>query len=238
MAIAIQPGVPLEHPVPRVSLKQARLNRVTIVDNAARLFLKRGFRGIALSEVMATSGLTLGGFYGHFESREALANEACTHAFEMANSFWQQRITAHRCKRLAHRSIVREYLRSGRTDIGENTCPLVAFSAEVAQEPGDSPIHQTYARGLESLIQTHMQTVETPNDSPDHAALRATALLQYALMVGAVTLARAARSSPLSEEILQVARDFLQVGDAPEPDMTSATSDHKQTGERQQHGPV
>jgi len=61
--------------MPRVSLKQARLNRATIVENAARLFLKRGLRSIALSEVMATSGLTLGGFYGHFESREAPLSE-------------------------------------------------------------------------------------------------------------------------------------------------------------------
>lgn len=224
--------------MPRVSLKQARLNRVTIVDNAARLFLKRGFRGIALSEVMATSGLTLGGFYGHFESREALANEACTRAFDLAINFWQQRIAAQRCKRSAHQSIVTEYLRTGRTDIGENTCPLVAFSAEVAQEPTDSPIHQTYANGLESLIQTHMQTLDTLNGSPGHAALKATALLQYSLMVGAVTLARAARSSPLSEEILQMARDFLLAGPEPTQLPTSATSDDKQAGERQQHAPV
>lgn len=195
--------------MPRVSLKQARLNRATIVENAARLFLKRGLRSIPLSEVMATSGLTLGGFYGHFESREALANEACTHAFDQAISFWQQRIAAQRCKRSAHRSIVTEYLRSGRTDLGEHTCPLVAFSAEVAQEPADSPIHQTYANGLESLIQTHMQTLENADGSADDAALKTRALLQYSLMVGAVTLARAARSSTLSEEILQATRDYL-----------------------------
>jgi len=224
--------------MPRVSRKQARLNRVTIVDNAARLFLKRGFRSIALSEVMATSGLTLGGFYGHFQSREALTNEACTHAFDMAITFWQQRIAAQRCRRSAHQSIVGEYLRTGRTDIGENTCPLVAFSAEVAQEPAGSPIHLTYATGLEALIRTHMHTLDNQEGSADPAALKATALLQYSLMVGAVTLARAARSSPLSEEILQVTRDFLQAAAASEPDMTSATSDHKQPGERQQHGPV
>jgi TetR/AcrR family transcriptional repressor of nem operon len=209
--------------MPRVSLKQARLNRITIVENAARLFLERGFRNIPLSEVMATAGLTLGGFYGHFESRDALANEACTHAFDLAISFWQQRIAAHRCKRSAHQSIIAQYLRAGRADPGENTCPLVAFSAEVAQEPSDSPIHQTYAKGLESLIQTYMQTLETLDGSSDRAALKATALLQYSLMVGAVTLARAARNNPLSEEILQVARDYLQADDRPTASHASRT---------------
>lgn len=57
-------------------------------------------------------------------------------------------------------------------------------------------------------------------------------------MVGAVTLARAARSSPLSEEILQAARDFLKVSDTPAPRQDSVTSDDKQAGKWQQYGAI
>ena len=66
--------------MPRVSRKQAELNREIIVEAATRLFRERGIHGISVSDVMAAAGLTHGGFYGHFESREALATEACNRA--------------------------------------------------------------------------------------------------------------------------------------------------------------
>ncbi|WP_309676189.1 TetR family transcriptional regulator, partial [Pseudomonas sp.] len=62
--------------MPRVSRKQAELNREIIVEAATRLFRERGLHGISVVDVMGAAGLTHGGFYGHFESREALAQEA------------------------------------------------------------------------------------------------------------------------------------------------------------------
>ena len=62
--------------MPRVSRAQTERNRVKITQTATRLFRERGFQNVSLSEVMHASGLTHGGFYGHFASKEALARAA------------------------------------------------------------------------------------------------------------------------------------------------------------------
>lgn len=196
--------------MPRVSRQQAKLNRITIVENAARLFRERGFRNIPLSEVMSSSGLTLGGFYGHFESREALTNEACNHAFEQAIQFWRQLIAEAPNKKTARKRIIVDYLSQHRVQKSEKTCPVVAFSSEVSQEEHDAAINATYATGLSKLIGIYMEALE---ELPSSEALRLQALNEYSVMIGALTLARAARSTDLSEEILKSARAVLGVDD-------------------------
>jgi TetR/AcrR family transcriptional repressor of nem operon len=196
--------------MPRVSRQQAKLNRVAIVENAARLFRERGFRNIPLSEVMSSSGLTLGGFYGHFESREALTNEACNHAFEQAVQFWRQLIADAPDKETARKLIIADYLSQHRVQKSDNTCPVVAFASEVSQEANDSMINATYAGGLAKLIGIYMEALDAAS-SPE--ALRQQALSEYSVMIGALTLARAARSTDLAEEILKSARMVLGVDD-------------------------
>ena len=60
----------------RVSKEQAAANRERIVEEAARLFRERGFDGIGVAELMNSAGLTHGGFYGHFDSKDQLMAEA------------------------------------------------------------------------------------------------------------------------------------------------------------------
>jgi len=207
--------------MPRVSRQQAKLNRVTIVENAARLFRERGFRNIPLSEVMSSSGLTLGGFYGHFESREALANEACNHAFEQAVQFWRQLIAGAPNKETARKLIIVDYLSQHRVQKSEKTCPVVAFSSEVSQEDHDSRINATYSDGLAKLLGIYMEALDQAS-SPEE--LRQQALNEYSVMIGALTLARAARSTDLSEEILKSARTVLGVDDAQPDGQENSTS--------------
>lgn len=197
--------------MPRVSRQQAKLNRITIVENAARLFRARGFKNIPLSEVMSSAGLTLGGFYGHFESREALTNEACNHAFDQAVQFWKQLIASAPDKKTARKLIIADYLSHNRVQKNESTCPVVAFSSEVSQEEHDSAINTTYSAGLSKLIETYMEAL---NEWPSTDELRQQALNEYSIMIGALTLARAARSTSLSDEILKSARTILGVADA------------------------
>jgi len=194
--------------MPRVSRQQATFNRKAIVENAARLFRERGFRNIPLSEVMSSSGLTVGGFYGHFESREALTNEACSHAFKQAILFWRQLIDEAPDKRTARYLIISDYLSKERVQINHNTCPVVAFSGEVSQEEHDSVINATYSRGLADLIAIYMEALD---DACSPEALREKALTEYSVMIGALTLARAARSTELSEEILKNAKSTLGI---------------------------
>src|SRR5260370_34820347 len=66
----------------RVSREQAAENRRRIVDTASRLFRERGFDGVGVDAIMSSAGLTHGGFYGHFGSKDDLAAEAVMRALE------------------------------------------------------------------------------------------------------------------------------------------------------------
>jgi TetR/AcrR family transcriptional regulator, transcriptional repressor for nem operon len=68
--------------MPRVTRKEADQHRDDVVEAASHLFREHGIDGVSLPAVMAEAGLTHGGFYGHFKSKEALAAEACARAFE------------------------------------------------------------------------------------------------------------------------------------------------------------
>ena len=67
----------------KVSKEQAAQHRAAIVEAAARLFRERGLDGVGVAEITRAAGLTHGGFYGHFASKEALAQEACARSFEL-----------------------------------------------------------------------------------------------------------------------------------------------------------
>jgi len=195
--------------MPRVSRAQTELNRIKITQTATRLFRERGIHNITLAEVMKESGLTHGGFYGHFQSKDALANEACTQAFEQSKIAWREMVAAHVEKPDARKAIIDHYLAPSKLDQDDDTCPVIAFSGEMAREDEQSAIHQTYLQGMNALIDTYASTVKNGGTAESLKAQRQTALAEYALMVGAMTLARAAGQAPISEEILQAAKDFL-----------------------------
>ncbi|NVZ61321.1 TetR family transcriptional regulator [Pseudomonas gingeri] len=196
--------------MPRVSRAQSELNRIKITQTATRLFRERGFQSVSLSEVMHESGLTHGGFYGHFASKEALANEACAQAFEQSVNGWCEKMAAHPQKHQARQSLIDHYLADSKLEQHQDTCPVVAFSAEMAHEDSRSAVHQTFLRGLEALISTYATAVEGDGSAESEAAGRQTALVEYALMVGAMTMARAAGEAPLSAEVLAAVRAFLR----------------------------
>jgi TetR/AcrR family transcriptional regulator, transcriptional repressor for nem operon len=78
----------------RVSRERAAENRDRIVDAAGRLFRERGLDGIGVANLMKAAGLTHGGFYGHFASKEDLEVQACARALadvDLAGSCMQRR---------------------------------------------------------------------------------------------------------------------------------------------------
>ncbi|MET1066609.1 MAG: TetR/AcrR family transcriptional regulator [Pseudomonas prosekii] len=191
--------------MPRVSRKQADLNREIIVEAATRLFRERGLHGISVVDVMAAAGLTHGGFYGHFESKEALAREAGGRAFEQSAERWNARIAEHDDKDQARRSLIEPYLSAASRDNPGDSCPVVAFAGDMCHEAADSDLRQTFLDGLNRLLQTYGSLI----DAGDAEQNRRQALVDYSLMVGALTLARATRGDALSDEILEAARTFL-----------------------------
>lgn len=197
--------------MPRVSRKQADLNREIIVEAATRLFRERGLHGISVVDVMAAAGLTHGGFYGHFQSKEALAREASERAFEEVGTRWRERITQGEDKAAARRALIEPYLSVYSRDNPGESCPVVAFASDISHEPADSGLHEPFLAGLNRLL----DALGNLMDSTDPTHNRQQALVQYSLMVGALTLARATRGDALSDEILEAARTFLTEPPAP-----------------------
>ena len=75
----------------RVTRKQAAANREKVLDVAGTLFRERGFDGIGVADIMKRAGLTHGGFYGQFASKDDLAAEATARV--LGNPGWQERLT-------------------------------------------------------------------------------------------------------------------------------------------------
>ncbi|BCX68580.1 TetR/AcrR family transcriptional regulator [Pseudomonas izuensis] len=203
--------------MPRVSRKQADLNREIIVDAATRLFRERGLHGISVVDVMAAAGLTHGGFYGHFESKEALAREASERAFKEVGTRWRERVATTDDKAAARRALIEPYLSVNSRDNPGESCPVVAFAGDMCHESAGSGLREPFMAGLNRLLDSFAKLM----DSQDSAENRQQALVQYSLMVGALTLARATRGEALSDEILEAARSFLTTekpGSPPQPE--------------------
>lgn len=194
--------------MPRVSRKQAELNREIIVEAATHLFRERGLHGISLSDVMAAAGLTHGGFYGHFASKEALATEACQQAFEQANLGWQAKIDNSEDPQAAREAVMGPYLTATHRDHPGDGCPVSAFAPDMCHEPADTALQHTFIEGVEKSLEIFAQL---------HDEDRQTVLAKYSMMIGAVTLARATRGNKLSDELLVAARNALLPVDSPSP---------------------
>src|SRR6202161_4039484 len=96
--------------MPRVSREQADRNRIAITEASARLFREQGVDNVSVAELMAAAGLTHGGFYGHFESKEELAGEACRWAFARSVERWKKRIAEKNDPGVARAALTDSYL--------------------------------------------------------------------------------------------------------------------------------
>jgi TetR/AcrR family transcriptional repressor of nem operon len=154
---------------------------------------------------MAAAGLTHGGFYGHFESKDALATVACTKAFDEAVERWESRISATTDRKSALTALVNGYLSSRNRDMVGSGCPLAALATDVAREPVGKPVRNAYMAGLRRLLGV-LNALQS-NDNPKKD--RSVALAQLSTMVGALVLARATKRHALSEQILAAARENM-----------------------------
>ena len=191
--------------MPRVSRAEAENHREQITEASSRLFRERGIKGVSVADLMGAAGLTHGGFYGHFESKDALAGEAVAHAFEQSAERWRKRIAGKPDAASRRAVLVDKFLTAqSLKDVGMG-CPSVALATDVARETAQAPIRTAYRDGLESL----MQILASVEDGPDAPARRSAALADFATLAGALMLARATEGAPLAAEILAAARARL-----------------------------
>src|SRR4029077_8886539 len=104
-------------------------NRQRIVDAASRLFRDKGFDGVGVDAIMEQAGLTHGGFYGHFASKEALAAEATGRAIDRSAA-WQAGLASLK-------ELVCGYLSPRHRRDGAKVCPVAARGSDCARQgPG------------------------------------------------------------------------------------------------------
>src|SRR4051794_15120593 len=112
----------------KVSREQAVQNRERIVETAARLFRERGFEGIGVADLMKEAGLTHGGFYGHFSSKEDLIAEASARALAQSLALFTK--VAERAPADPLPAIAGAYLTSKHRDNPGEGCVLAALGAD------------------------------------------------------------------------------------------------------------
>ncbi|MET7247755.1 TetR family transcriptional regulator [Methylobacterium sp. EM32] len=173
----------------RVTREQFQENRRRILEAAGRLFREKGFSAVTVAEVMEAAGLTHGGFYGHFASKEDLAAQALGQALAPREPGTAPDLAG----------FVASYLSAAHRDRPGTGCALAALGGEAARQP--APVRRAFTEGLEARL-ARMQEALPDGD-------RAAALAAISGLVGALVLARAVDDPALSDEILAAARGAL-----------------------------
>jgi len=196
----------------RITREKRAQHRAALLEAAGRLFRERGFAGAAVADIARAAGLTHGCFYNHFDSKEALAAEACGEAF----AYLGCRVTAAEGDLARYLAF---YLSARHRDARDGGCPLVAFGADAARQGPE--VAARFADGLEDYVGAVAGLLRPAEGTRAAAARedrRRRALALVALTAGAVTLARAtAEAAPaLADELLEAARAALDTGIAGE----------------------
>ena len=189
----------------RASKEQVETHHRLVIENSAKLMLERGIDGVSVADLMESAGLTHGGFYGHFDSKEQLAAQACVHAFENSAAKWKKRVVGAATPAEGFMAIVDGYLSTRNRDNPGTSCPAPSLMTDVAREAQSSEVRERYREGVKQLLDI-LQSVSSGSDSKRG---RAHAMAQFSMMVGALALARATSGNSLSEEFLDSARDAL-----------------------------
>lgn len=203
--------------MPRISREEKARNRQNIVDAAGRLFRAKGIDAVGIADLMKEAGLTHGGFYNHFASKEELAVEVCGASFERSLGVLDAAVErGEDSAGTPLRRVVDDYLSTAHRDAPDGGCPSASLVTDAGRH-GDT-VQGAYALGVEGyltgfaaeLAREHRAHPADPEDdgelTPREARERAVLLLSQ--LVGAMTLARAVRHTrpELSEEILRTCR--------------------------------
>lgn len=180
----------------RVSRAQAEANRDTVVSVASRLFREHGFDGVGLKTLMEGAGLTHGGFYKQFESKDDLAAQASRRAMEGATRRWS---AAAASGDDALQAVIDLYLSADhKHEVGDG-CPLVALGSDAARQS------ETIRKPFEDGIKAHLQVIEELLPEGEASGQSEKAMATLSLMVGAVLMSRIVTDEALSDRLLAAA---------------------------------
>jgi Transcriptional regulator len=172
-----------------------------ILDVAARDVRRKGYAGVGVADVMAQAGLTHGGFYAHFESRDAMLAEAIERAGKDSGAGLAERIEVRRGRGVsAFRALVEQYLSPAHVASVERGCVVAALASEMPRQ--SAALRKTSAervRGLVALIKQSLPTSASKSEAPVIAAT----------LVGTLQLARTLGPDGEGKALLAAARRAL-----------------------------
>jgi AcrR family transcriptional regulator len=182
------------------SKKEATHDR--IVEAAARAIRRSGYAGTSVSDLMKEAGLTHGGFYAHFDSREAMLAEAADRAGAEAVATFS-RIAATVPAERSLQALTRAYLSKEHLSHPELGCPVAALGSEMARQAPD--VRRAATRRIKEMIDV------VSRQSPDwgQPGAHERALVAASTMIGAMVLARAVDEEALSDAVLKAALAHL-----------------------------
>ena len=173
-----------------------------IVAIASKRFREKGLAGFGIAELMKEAGLTVGGFYKHFDSRDELVAEAVSSAF----GDWQRRVDAAASggPSASFAELIDDYLSDVHRKNPGTGCAFSALSPEIARSD-----ERTRALTSEQL-RKDLELIAALLQGKDKRAARSRAILTFSALVGAMVLARAVSDEALSHEILKTVADLLK----------------------------
>jgi TetR/AcrR family transcriptional repressor of nem operon len=172
--------------------------RQRIVAAAADLFRQHGIDGVGVDAIMREAGLTHGGFYGHFPSKEALIGAVSAEQLARSATRWTD-TAAQLPPQEALNRIVTGYLDARYAVQTDHSCVLPALGSELARRPES---RAALTGSIRKMLSALARLLPKRPAAPDSAAMAA-----LSTMVGAVVLARLSDDKALSEAILTAARD-------------------------------
>jgi TetR/AcrR family transcriptional repressor of nem operon len=194
-------------PVPHPPSQKPR-TRERILRSARRLFNRRGLAGVTIDEVMADAGLTRGGFYKHFNSKEELCAEAIARFDCGAAEIWRREAWQHahidasaQGPQLA-KMIVDAYLSKEHFDDRDASCPMIGLPSDAARAA--EAVKAAYRQVLEKMARAFEANL--PSGQP---LVRQRALALVALCVGGMVLARAIDDPALADDLRNAARTHV-----------------------------
>lgn len=183
------------------STEHKQKTHAKIVESARILFNRHGFQDVTIGQVMKNAGLTHGGFYNHFKSKEAL-NVAAVSCFLMGRGAqWRAEIGVDPTipsPEMA-RQMIQGYLSSEHLGDLDGQCPMIALPSDVAR--ANPEVQASY----QELLQAMVSLFENSLKDREHARQKALSLA--ALCVGGMVLARTLPDSELAEEVRMAAHN-------------------------------
>jgi TetR/AcrR family transcriptional regulator, transcriptional repressor for nem operon len=173
-----------------------------IISIASKRFREKGLARVGIAELMKEAGLTVGGFYKHFDSRDDLVAEAVSSAF----GGWKRRVDAAKAGGLSVSiaKLIDDYLNEAHRDNPGTGCAFSALAPEIARS-------DKRTRSLTSeQVRSDVQLIATLLPGRDKRAARSRAILIFSALVGAMSLARAVSDEALSRKILETVRELLK----------------------------